>query len=193
MPLFFSIWFTVGVSVFEFIYAFKSTIIWYLSIINQIRSCTQKASTDILTLKVLNFWKFTIYCNLKPLWSGMGEVVPARTSPTLHPPSPPTVATSTLRVNTDCLRNLVHIINPMYVLVIPWWAAVIPRVVESRSSISHSLTKCLTAKNQLLISAAQSRHIIWLGCHSGNVHYRILRFKGARSDKGNTKRLMRWI
>ena len=44
-----------------------------------------------LTLKVLNFWKFTSYCSLKPLWSGMGEVVPARTSPTIHPPSPPTV------------------------------------------------------------------------------------------------------
>ena len=44
-----------------------------------------------LTLKVLNFWKFTSYCSLKPLWSSMGEVVPARTSPTLHPPSPPTV------------------------------------------------------------------------------------------------------
>ena len=44
-----------------------------------------------LTLKVLNFWKFTSYCNFKILWSGMGEVVPARTSPTLHPPSPPTV------------------------------------------------------------------------------------------------------
>ena len=44
-----------------------------------------------LTLKVLNFWKFTSYCSLKPLWSGMGEVVPARTSLTLHPPSPPTM------------------------------------------------------------------------------------------------------
>ena len=44
-----------------------------------------------LTLRVLHFWKFTGYCSLKPLWSGMGEVVPARTSPTLHPPSPPTV------------------------------------------------------------------------------------------------------
>ena len=44
-----------------------------------------------LTLKVLNFWKFSSYRSLKPLWSGMGEVVPARTSPTLHPPSPPTV------------------------------------------------------------------------------------------------------
>ena len=31
------------------------------------------------------------YCSLKPLWSGMGEVVPARTSPTLLPPSPRTV------------------------------------------------------------------------------------------------------
>ena len=44
-----------------------------------------------LTLKVLNFWKFASYCSLKPLWSGMGEAVPARTSPTLHPPSPPSV------------------------------------------------------------------------------------------------------
>ena len=53
---------------------------------------------NCLTLKVLNFSKFTYkwwisdsYCSLKPLWSGMGEAVPARTSATLHPPSPPTV------------------------------------------------------------------------------------------------------
>ena len=51
----------------------------------------QESQTQNLTLTVLNFWKFTSYCSLKPLWSGMGEVVPARTSPTLHPPSPPTV------------------------------------------------------------------------------------------------------
>ena len=44
-----------------------------------------------LTLAVLNFWQCASYCSLKPLWSGMGEVVPARTSPTLHPPCPPTV------------------------------------------------------------------------------------------------------
>ena len=44
-----------------------------------------------LTLKVLIFWKFTSYRSSKPLWSDMGEVVPARTSPTLHPPSTPTV------------------------------------------------------------------------------------------------------
>ena len=31
------------------------------------------------------------YCSLKPICSGMGEVVPARTSPTLLPPSPRTV------------------------------------------------------------------------------------------------------
>ena len=59
----------------------------------------------MVTLKVLNFWKFTCYCSLKPLWSGIGEVVPACTSPTLHPPSPippncaSIVATSTVRVN----------------------------------------------------------------------------------------------
>ena len=55
-----------------------------------------------LTLTVLNFWKFTSYCSLKLLWSGMGEVVPARTSPTLHPASPPTVhqlSRLALRVN----------------------------------------------------------------------------------------------
>ena len=40
---------------------------------------------------MLNFWIFTSYCSLKPLWSGMWEVAPARTSPILHLPSPPTV------------------------------------------------------------------------------------------------------
>ena len=53
--------------------------------------CEQSHKSYCLTLKVLNFWTFTSYCCLKPLWSDMGEVVPARTSPTLHPPSPPTV------------------------------------------------------------------------------------------------------
>ena len=48
-------------------------------------------TSALLTLTVLNFWKLTSYCSFKPLWSGKGEVVPARTLPTLHPPSPPTV------------------------------------------------------------------------------------------------------
>ena len=57
-------------------------------------------------------WISDSYCSIKPLWSGMGEVVPARTSPTLHPHPLPLccnypvekchsasiVATSTLRV-----------------------------------------------------------------------------------------------
>ena len=35
---------------------------------------------------------FLNFCSLEPLWGwALGEVVPARTSPTLHPPSPPTV------------------------------------------------------------------------------------------------------
>ena len=62
-----------------------------LSRVSGDRTIWHQHGTGILTLKVLNFWKFTSCCSLKPLWSGMGEVVPARTSPTLHPPSPPTV------------------------------------------------------------------------------------------------------
>ena len=31
--------------------------------------------TIMLALKVLNFWKFTSCCSLKPLWLGLGEVV----------------------------------------------------------------------------------------------------------------------
>ena len=38
-----------------------------------------------------NGWISDSSCSLKPLCSGMGEVVPARTSPTLLPPSPRTV------------------------------------------------------------------------------------------------------
>ena len=61
---------------------------------------TAFSCAKLLTLKVLNFWTFIetwsgwifdSYCSLKPLCSGMGEVVPARTSPTLPPPSPRTV------------------------------------------------------------------------------------------------------
>ena len=36
-------------------------------------------------------WISDSYCSIKPLCSDMGEVVPARTSPTLLPPSPRTV------------------------------------------------------------------------------------------------------
>ena len=47
-------------------------------------------SCDRSRLWVGTYTQSVLY-NLKPLWSGMGEVVPARTSPTLHPPSPPTM------------------------------------------------------------------------------------------------------
>ena len=60
----------------------------------------------LLTLKVLNFWKLTSYCSTKPLWSGMGEVVPARTSPTLHLPFPPTVH----QLSRLALWELIHVL-----------------------------------------------------------------------------------
>ena len=68
-----------------------SLCIWMLEMPKIQRENILKRRISGLTLKVLKFWKFTSYCSLKPLWSGMGEVVPARTSPTLHPPSPPTM------------------------------------------------------------------------------------------------------
>ena len=61
-----------------------------------------KKHADPLTLKVVNFWKFTSYCSSRPLWSGMGEVVSARTLPPYIPiPShcASIVVTSTLKVN----------------------------------------------------------------------------------------------
>ena len=61
-----------------------------------------------LTLKVLNFWKFTRYCSLKPLWVGHGG---SSAGSYLADPTSPIpshcaliVATSTVRVNNEsCL------------------------------------------------------------------------------------------
>ena len=48
------------------------------------------------------------YCSLKPLCSGMREVVPARTSPTLHPPSPRTVLSLSCFKVSQCIIFLTH-------------------------------------------------------------------------------------
>ena len=44
------------------------------------------------------------YCSLKPLCSGMGEVVSARTSPTLLPPSPRTVLSLSCFKVSQCIN-----------------------------------------------------------------------------------------
>ena len=44
------------------------------------------------------------YCSLKPLCSGMGEVVPARTSPALLPPSPRTVLSLSCFKVSQCIN-----------------------------------------------------------------------------------------
>ena len=44
------------------------------------------------------------YCSLKPLCSGMGEVVPARTSPTLLPPFPRTVLSLSCFKVSQCIN-----------------------------------------------------------------------------------------
>ena len=56
--------------------------------------CSSVIESQCITLKLPGLAAVVIsdsYCSLKPLWSGMRDVVPARTSPPLHPPSPPTV------------------------------------------------------------------------------------------------------
>ena len=44
------------------------------------------------------------YCSLKPLCSGMGEVVPVRTSPTLLLPSPRTVLSLSCFKVSQCIN-----------------------------------------------------------------------------------------
>ena len=51
-----------------------------------------------------NGWISDRYCSLKPLCSGMGEVVPARTSPTLLPPSPRTVLSLSCFKVSQCIN-----------------------------------------------------------------------------------------
>ena len=55
----------------------------------------------VLMLRLSYVW-VSSYCSLKPLWSGMGEVVLASTLPTLHPPSPPPHCVSIVATST-CL------------------------------------------------------------------------------------------
>ena len=49
-------------------------------------------------------WISDSYCSLKPLCSGMGEVVPAHTSPTLLPPSPRTVLSLSCFKVSQCIN-----------------------------------------------------------------------------------------
>ena len=49
-------------------------------------------------------WISDSYCSIKPLCSGMGEVVPARTSPTLLPPSPRTVLSLSCFEVSQCIN-----------------------------------------------------------------------------------------
>ena len=51
-----------------------------------------------------NGWISDSYCSLTPLCSGMGEVVPARTSPTLLPPSPRTVLSLSCFKVSQCIN-----------------------------------------------------------------------------------------
>ena len=69
----------------------------------------QVRSTQVLTLTLPGpsagvSGSLDSYCSLKPLCSGMGEVVPARTSPTLLPPSPRTVLSLSCIKVSQCIN-----------------------------------------------------------------------------------------
>ena len=97
----------------------------------------QTTAVHTLSLKVLNFWKFTSYCSLKPLWSGMGEVMPARTSPTLHPPSPShcasIVVTSTWSVNNQHYSTYQCILISLSPEVVWYFKAIVTTALEDTS------------------------------------------------------------
>ena len=67
--------------------------IYIINISNYIIKVHQITSFNTYTARPVCWsgWISDSYCSLKPLCSGMREVVPARTSPTLLPPSPRTV------------------------------------------------------------------------------------------------------
>ena len=120
-----------------------------------------------LTLKVLNFWTFIetwsgwifdSYWSLKPLCSGMGEAVPARTCrPYLpHPlalccnypvskcPSASIVATSTLRVNILAIENI-HDVQVCVVIMKYDWCSIHKQLVipGCNRKVCENLTFCL--------------------------------------------------
>ena len=66
---------------------------FFISRVYSTRKCkkTSVMSQNEVELKKGTFPLNYNYCSLKPLCSGMGEVVPARTSPILLPPSSRTV------------------------------------------------------------------------------------------------------
>ena len=131
-----------------------------------------------LTLTVLNFWKFSSYCSLKPLWSGMGEVVPARTSPTLHPPSPPTehqLSRLALRVKikeidhlTFCTMNIIIIrkCNFSYQKLFVWNSVVYNALLLLVSGLN-----CETNWRELVRATSKSRNWITLPSSDGNERY----------------------
>ena len=78
-----------------------------------------------LTLKVLNFWKFTSYCSLKPLWSSIGG---SSTGSYLADPTSPIpshcvsiVVTSTWRVNMLSSPRIWHKRRHSHLLVFFDW------------------------------------------------------------------------
>ena len=75
-----------------------------LAIMAKLRGCPSSFCFELLTLTVLNFWKFSSYCCLKPLMVGHGGSSAGSyvTDPTSPIPSHCAliIATSTLRVKT---------------------------------------------------------------------------------------------
>ena len=76
-----------------------------VSVSYHIHQYSMKVNTCTAKPGCWNGWISDSYCSLKPLWLGMGEVVPARTSPTLLPPSPRTVLSLFCFKVSQCINS----------------------------------------------------------------------------------------
>ena len=77
---------------------------FYICLVPRLLAYTLHINTYTARPVCWSGWISDSYCSLKPLLSGMGEVVPARTSPTLLPPSPRTVLSSCFKVS-QCINR----------------------------------------------------------------------------------------
>ena len=130
------------------------------------------------------------YCSLKPLCSGMGEVVPARTSPTLLPPSPCTVLSLSCFKVSQCINcrdwhckrpfsSLQGFSSCSFQCPIPtifrWWSKVwvlLHCLMTSGLYYRHIMLSCMTTLFWMIAHHQISHHATGkVSCQSGDCRW----------------------